>query len=117
MGRGGVQGIREMGAALQVVRQGTGNSEQAATAFEAVMNTLSDPNKIKILKSGGLKIFADDQEKILRPINELMVEIINKVDGKKPRWPKCLMHRRSGHLMPPWQSTTNRVMWRAWTSL
>ena len=83
MGRGGVQGIREMGAALQVIRQGTGSSEQAATAFEAVLRTLSDPKKLAILKSGGLKIFADDQEKVIRPINELMVDIIKKTNGKK----------------------------------
>ena len=35
MGRTGVPAIREMGAALQLIRQGTGSSEMAATAFEA----------------------------------------------------------------------------------
>ena len=86
-GRGGVQAIREMGAALQVIRQGTGSSEMAATAFEAVMNTLGDGAKIKKLYAGGIQVFDPEALKegkeVLRPINELMVEIIQKAQGKK----------------------------------
>ncbi len=87
MGRGGVQAIREMGAALQVIRQGTGSSEMAATAFEALMRTLGDAQKVGMLKKGGVKIFdaeaLKDGKEILRPINEIMVDIIKKTGGKK----------------------------------
>ncbi|EEF78477.1 phage tail tape measure protein [Methylophaga thiooxydans] len=87
MGRQGIPAIREMGAALQVIRQGTGSSEMAATAFEALMRTLSDAKKIDMLKSGGIKIFDAEAlsrgEEVLRPINEIMVDIIKKTQGKK----------------------------------
>lgn len=87
MGRGGLPAIREMGAALQVIRQGTGSSEMAATAFEAMLRTLGDAKKVKILQAGGLQIFDPEQAKlgkeVVRPINELMVDIIRKTGGKK----------------------------------
>lgn len=87
MGRTGVPAIREMGAALQVIRQGTGTSEMAATAFEALLRTLSDPEKVKVLQSGGIQIFEPDAlkngQEILRPINELMEEIVKRTSGKK----------------------------------
>lgn len=87
MGRTGVPAIREMGAALQVIRQGTGTSEMAATAFEALLRTLSDPEKVKVLQSGGIQIFEPDAlkngQEILRPINQLMEEIVKRTSGKK----------------------------------
>lgn len=87
-GRQGTQAMKEMGAALQVVRMGTGSSEQAATAFEAVMRTMADPKKIKQLKDlGGISVFDPDKLKEgkqqLRPINELMVEIVKAAGGKQ----------------------------------
>lgn len=85
-GRGGLEAIRDMGAALQVIRMGTGSSEQAATAFEALMRTLQDADKIKMLQKGGIQIFDAEAlkkgQEVLRPINELMKEIIQRVDGK-----------------------------------
>ena len=87
MGRGGIQSIRELGAAMQVIRQGTGGPEQAATAFEALMRTLSDGKKIKMLQKGGIKVFDPEALKhgkeVLRPINELMVEIVKRTGGRK----------------------------------
>lgn len=83
MGRGGVGAIREMGAALQVIRQGTGSSEMAATAFEAVIRTLSDFDKIKQLESVGIKVFEDDEQTRVRSIVDLMNEIVEKSKGKK----------------------------------
>lgn len=85
MGRSGVEAMREMGAALQVMRQGTGSSESAATAFEAVMRTLSDPTKIKQLEALGVDVFDPDKlaegKEMLRPINELLEEIVVKANG------------------------------------
>lgn len=80
-GRGGIAAIREMGAALQMIRMGTGSSEQAATAFEALMRTLQDADKIKLLTSGGIRLFEDDGT-TLRPINELMAEIVRATQGR-----------------------------------
>lgn len=86
-GRSGVQAMREMGAALQLIRQGTGSSEMAATAFEATMRTLTDPAKLKLLQGAGIQVFDSEKlkagQRVLRPINELMAEIINKTKGDK----------------------------------
>ncbi|AVI04957.1 tail tape measure protein [Alteromonadaceae phage B23] len=89
MGREGAGAIKEMGAALQVIRMGTGSSEMAATAFEALLRTLQNADKVKALQKGGIQVF-DPKElekgrQVLRPINELMVEIIQAVDGRTTR--------------------------------
>lgn len=89
MGRTGTQALKEMGAALQVIRMGTGNSEQAATAFEATLRTLGDPTKLKKLEKIGITVFDPKElekgKKVLRPINELMIEIIEKAKGDKTK--------------------------------
>ena len=87
-GRSGAQALREMGAALQVIRMGTGSSEMAATAFEATLRTLTDPQKIKDLERlAGINVFDPEKlkagQRVLRPINELMVDIIQKTKGDK----------------------------------
>lgn len=87
MGRTGVPAIREMGAALQVIREGTGSSEQATTAFEALLRTLGNAQKVKKLQAGGIQVFdlqaLKEGREELRPINELMVEIVKRTQGKK----------------------------------
>jgi hypothetical protein len=79
--------VREMGAVLQVIRQGTGNSEQAVTAFEAVLRTLQDAQKVKTLQQGGIKLFdpkaMQEGREVLRPLNEIMVEIVERAKGRK----------------------------------
>ncbi len=86
-GRSGVQAMREMGAALQLIRQGTGSAESAATAFEATLRTLTDPAKLKLLQRAGINVFDPQKlkqgQRVLRPINELMAEIIRKTKGDK----------------------------------
>lgn len=87
-GRSGAEALREMGAALQVIRMGTGSSEMAATAFEAVLRTLADPKKIQDLERlAGISVFdpkkLKEGQRVLRPINELMTEIIKKTKGDK----------------------------------
>lgn len=77
-GRGGTEALREMGAALQMIRMGTGSSEMAATAFEATMRTLSDPAKLKLLHNAGIDAWENG---MLRPINEIMAEIVTKTGG------------------------------------
>jgi hypothetical protein len=86
-GREGTTALREMGAALQMIRMGTGSSEMAATAFEAMMRTMTDPAKIKKLEESGIELFDPkkmaDGKRVLRPINELMAEIIEATGGDK----------------------------------
>lgn len=86
-GRSGVQAMREMGAALQLIRQGTGSSEMAATAWEAMIRTLTDPAKLKLLGKAGITVFDPEKlkagQRVLRPINEIMAEIIQKTRGDK----------------------------------
>lgn len=93
LGRQGPRAIREMGAALQVIRQSAGNSESAATTFEAVLRTFQNAEKAaKITRLSGVQLF--DQEalkegrEVLRPINELMVELVKAADGRASRMSK-----------------------------
>ena len=87
MGRSGKEAMREMGAVLQVIRQGTGSSEQATTAWEALMRTFSDTNKLKILQKNGIKVFDEKAlkkgQEILRPAPDLLKEILLAAKGKK----------------------------------
>jgi len=86
-GRTGTEALKEMGAALQVIRMGTGSAEMAATAFEATLRTLADPEKLKKLQGAGIKVFdpveLEKGRRIMRPINELMLEIIEVAKGDK----------------------------------
>ncbi|RXE49217.1 phage tail tape measure protein [Chromohalobacter israelensis] len=87
LGRQGPQAIREMGAALQVIRQGTGSSEQAATAFEALLRTFQNAEKAKQLaQQSGVQIFDPEEleqgREVLRPVNELIVDIVEAADGR-----------------------------------
>lgn len=86
LGRSGVGAMKEMGAVLQVIRQGTGSSEQAATAWEAMLRTFSDKDKVKALGKHGVQVFDPEELKkgreVLRPANELMLDIIKAAKGK-----------------------------------
>jgi len=83
MGRTGVPAIREMGAALQVIRQGTGSSEMAATAFEALLRTLGDADKLKLLQRGGITVFEPGSTTTMRALPAIMEDIIKKTNGSK----------------------------------
>ncbi|WP_018169087.1 phage tail tape measure protein [Thioalkalivibrio sp. ALMg9] len=90
LGRQGPEALREMGAALQVIRQGTGSSEQAATAFEALLRTFQDADRASELqRRSGVQIFDPDElergREVLRPINELMSEIVEAAGGRTSR--------------------------------
>ncbi len=77
--------MREMGAVLQVIRQGVGSAEQATTAFEALLRTLTDADKVKLLNNSGIQVFEDKAQTKLRSITELMQEIVEKSGGSKTR--------------------------------
>jgi len=81
------EAMKELGAVAQVIRQGTGSSEQATTAFEALLRTMSDAEKLKALRKNGIQIFDPDELKkgheVLRPINQIMKEIVQATGGKR----------------------------------
>jgi hypothetical protein len=86
MGRTGVPAVRELGAALKVIQDGTGDQRKAAAAFESMMQTFMDPEKVKQLKAvAGIDVFDSERlkkgERVLRPINEIMSEIVKKSGG------------------------------------
>ena len=87
MGRSGATAMREMNAVLQVIMQGSGESAQAATSFEALMRVLGETDKIKALHKNGIKVFdaeaLKDNRKVLRPINEIMKELVAKTRGDR----------------------------------
>lgn len=78
-GRSGATAFTEANAALQVFRRGTGSSEQAATAFEAVMRNLTDPTKQKELKKMGVSV--RDLSGDFKPVTTLVAEIVTKAKG------------------------------------
>jgi hypothetical protein len=80
-GRQGPIAVREMGAVIQVIRQGTGSAEMAATAFEAVIRTLTDAEKLKLLKRNGIQVFEPDQPGVMRSIADIMAEIVESTGG------------------------------------
>ncbi|MFV0626165.1 MAG: phage tail tape measure protein [Alphaproteobacteria bacterium] len=79
LGRSGAIANREMGALMQISRMGTGSAEQAATAFEAMVMTFSDPAKIKLLKSAGIAV--KDNAGQMRAIPDILKDIIVKTKG------------------------------------
>jgi len=82
-----VKAVREMGAMLQFIRRGTGSSEQATTAMEAVIRVLNDSKKIKALqKKAGINVFDPEMAKKgieqLRPLKDIIIEMIEASGGK-----------------------------------
>ncbi|WP_311567233.1 phage tail tape measure protein [Photobacterium arenosum] len=89
-GRKGVTAVRELGAAMQVIRKGVGSDDQAVTAYERLMTELTDPTRTAKLKKAGIEVFDPEQLKngieILRPLPELMQEISEAANGNSRRW-------------------------------
>lgn len=86
MGRSGSAAMKELGAAMQVLRMGTGDPRKAAMAFESIMATFQDKDRVKDLKLlADIDVFDPEKlkkgERVLRPINELLIEIIRKSRG------------------------------------
>lgn len=72
----GIDGVRELGATLQIVKGGFNTAEEAATGLRAIMtNLLQNQKKFKDAK---VKVFEDDG-KTLRPLADIVEDI-----GKSP---------------------------------
>ena len=83
LGRTGPQALREMGALLQVFRQGTGSAEQGATAFEAVLRELVQ--KSEKFEALGVEVWDPEQlsqgKKVARAVPAILEDLVNAVDG------------------------------------
>lgn len=80
-GRVTKEAAREMGAMLQMIRKGTGSSEMAATAFEALMRTMNDAQKRKMLGKAGIRITDPDDPKRMRSITEIVKDLVKATNG------------------------------------
>lgn len=85
-GREGAAGVTELGAALQVIRQGVGSDAEAVTAFESIIRDITRPETVKKLKQlGGIEVFDPEQLKqgreVMRSLPVLIEEIVTKSGG------------------------------------
>lgn len=83
-GRTGPKAVREMGAMIQMAKQGTGSSEQAATAYERLLATITQEKTAVLLKEG-IQLFDPDAlakgQKMFRSMPEIMKDIVRKTKG------------------------------------
>ncbi|HGK7313611.1 phage tail tape measure protein [Aeromonas hydrophila] len=85
-GRQGAEAVTELGAALQVIRQGVGSDAEAVTAFESIIRDITRPDTVKKLKQlGGIQVFDPEQLKqgkeVMRSLPALIEEIVTKSGG------------------------------------
>jgi TP901 family phage tail tape measure protein len=69
-GKTGLAGLRDMGAAFQVIRQGAGTAGEAATQFQAVMGELVSSHKE--LKKIGIDVFHKNPKTGKRELRDFM---------------------------------------------
>lgn len=85
-GRQGAAAVTELGAALQVIRQGVGSDAEAVTAFESIIRDLTRPDTVNKLKQlGNIDVFDPEQLKqgkeVMRSLPALIEEIVTKSGG------------------------------------
>ncbi|MFM5095782.1 hypothetical protein ACEUCJ_19175 [Aeromonas rivipollensis] len=85
-GRQGASAVTELGAALQIIRQGVGSDTEAVTAFESIIRDLTRPDTVKKLKQlGNIDVFDPEQLKqgkeVMRSLPALIEEIVTKSGG------------------------------------
>jgi hypothetical protein len=81
LGRVGPDAAREMGAMIQMIRQGVGSSDQATTAMEAYIRNLQDVEKSKKLASAGIQLTDPDDPKRMRSLVDITRDIVTKTGG------------------------------------
>lgn len=85
-GRQGAEAVTELGAALQIIRQGVGSDAEAVTAFESLIRDITRPETVKSLKElGNIDVFDPEQLKqgkeVMRSLPVLIDEIVTKSKG------------------------------------
>lgn len=85
-GREGASAVTELGAALQIIRQGVGSDSEAVTAFESIIRDITRPETVKKLKQlGNIDVFDPEKLKqgkeVMRSLPVLIEEIVTKSGG------------------------------------
>lgn len=85
-GRQGAEAVTELGAALQIIRQGVGSDAEAVTAFESIIRDITRPETVKKLKQlGNIDVFDPEKLKqgkeVMRSLPVLIEEIVTKSGG------------------------------------
>lgn len=84
-GRQGTKAVTELGAALQIIREGSGSDAEAVTAFTSLIRDITNPERVKFLKGVGIDVFDPEKLKtgveVMRPLPDLMTEIVTKSKG------------------------------------
>ncbi len=83
-GGGGTSGLANLGAALQLTRQGFGSAEEAATGLQALMGAIVQ--HADKLEDAGVKVFTKDKDgtKRMRNFQEIVEAIGNSKLAKDP---------------------------------
>ena len=81
LGYKGPGAVRQLGAIVQMARQATGSSEQATTATEALLRTLSDAKKLDAIESNLEVRVRRPDDGSYRDLDKILAEIIQAVDG------------------------------------
>jgi len=79
--RRGVAAVKEVGAVLQAANQAIGEPSSTVTSFSALLRELNDPQKRKLLKGKGIKIFEPGSTKVLRSVPDIMEDVVKKTRG------------------------------------
>jgi hypothetical protein len=85
--RMGRQALREAYAIAQVARPGAGSAEEAITSAKAVLRTLYDNDKIKMLSSVGISVIDKEASRkagreVFRDATDVMAEVVEKSKGQ-----------------------------------
>jgi len=79
LGKGGVQGLAEAGALMQVFKRGVGSADEAGTIFQNVFNALGKKSNLDKLRQVGVDIH-DSAGALLHPV-ELLKKVVEAANG------------------------------------
>jgi len=83
-GRTGTAAVREMGALLQMIQRNTGSADEASTAFERMLATITQ-EKVSELQKNGIQIWDQKQlakgNKVARSIPDIIKDIVIATNG------------------------------------
>jgi TP901 family phage tail tape measure protein len=82
-GMQGVEGLREMGAMMQIIRQGFGDAHSAATGFKVMVTKIYGGEAERKLKKLGVAIADPDTGK-LRKFGDIFLDLLKKTGGYVP---------------------------------
>lgn len=78
-GMEGAEGLREMGATMQLIRQGFATAEEAATGFKTMVTRIYSPAVAGKLKAMGISLETPSGD--LRKFGDIFLDILDKAKG------------------------------------